>query len=349
MTPKRILIILPCCIGDVIMATASLSALRRAYPKAHIAWMVGGWSKNAILNHAHLNAIVDLGSNDTSRKLMLTLPRVVNLIRAGKYDLLVSFVRSPVISLAALASGVPIRAGLDSGGRGFGYTVKAKVDPDVPRHEADIYLDVVRALDIKTTTPFANVAVLDADREAVRDRLDAAGIAGKYLVVHPGGGQNPGMTLDAKRYPPDKLAALANRLAAKLDAAVVVIGSPKDQALVDAVREALIPHHAPFTNLSFGQIAALAAGSALYIGNDTGMTHLASAAGAKTVAIFGPSDPKRYAPFGKDVLTLWRSTDVGSRGVAGGAPVEWDWDRNGISVEDAEKQILDWLPNVHKT
>lgn len=348
MTPKRILIILPCCIGDVIMATASLSALRRAYSKAHIAWMVGGWSKNAIQNHPHLNAILDLGTNDTSRKLLLTMPRVVSMIRAGNYDLLVSFVRSPVISLAALASGVPVRAGLDSGGRGFGYNLKVKIDPDVPRHEAEIYLDVVRALGVKTNGSFANVAVLDADREAVRNRLDAAEITGKYLVVHPGGGQNPGMTLDAKRYPPDKLSALANHLAEKLDAAVVVIGSPKDQALVDAVRDGLFSHHAPFTNLTFGQIAALAAGSALYIGNDTGMTHLASAAGAKTVAIFGPSDPNRYAPFGNEVLTLWRATKVAPRGVSGGVSDGWNWDRDGISVDDAEKQISDWLADVHK-
>lgn len=346
MSPKRILIILPCCIGDVIMATAALSALRRAYPKAHIAWMVGGWSKNAVQNHPDLDTILDLGNDDTSRRLLLTMPRVVSMIRAGKYDLLVSFVRSPVISLAALASGVPVRAGLDSGGRGFGYTVKTKINPDTPRHEAEIYLDVVRALGVDTSGCRANVAVLDSDREAMRDRLDAAGITGKYLVVHPGGGQNPGMTLDAKRYPPEKLDALVNHLTEKLDAAVVVIGSPKDQPLVDAVREALIPHHAPFTNLTFGQIAALAAGSALYIGNDTGMTHLASAAGAKTVAIFGPSDPKRYAPFGKDVLTLWRPTDVGSRGVAGGVSGGWNWDRDGISVDDAEKQVLIWLSSA---
>ncbi|MEO8497804.1 MAG: glycosyltransferase family 9 protein, partial [Planctomycetota bacterium] len=187
----------------------------------------------------------------------------------------------------------------------------------------------------------------------MRERVKSAGLSGRYLVIHPGGGRNPGMILDAKRYPPDKLARLGNQLQAHPPAPspslrlwrggadlrsgggeVVVIGAPSDQPLVDAVTSALTVPHAAFTDLTFGQIAALAADSALYIGNDTGMTHLAAAAGAKTVAIFGPTDPRRYAPFAPDVLVLWRPAAVGSRGVAGGEPADWDWDRDGIGVDE---------------
>ncbi|MBL8162641.1 MAG: hypothetical protein JNJ61_11695, partial [Anaerolineae bacterium] len=50
-TPRRILLVLPCCIGDVILATATLQALRRAYPAAHITWAVGQWSRGVLQGH----------------------------------------------------------------------------------------------------------------------------------------------------------------------------------------------------------------------------------------------------------------------------------------------------------
>jgi ADP-heptose:LPS heptosyltransferase len=95
--------------------------------------------------------------------------------------------------------------------------------------------------------------------------------------------------------------------------------------------------------LSFGEIAALARGARLYIGNDTGLTHLAAAAGAKTVMILGPSDPNRYAPFAPDSLALWKPAALPGGGVAAGAPTDWDWARDGISVDEAEQQIRAWL------
>jgi len=340
---RRIVIVLPCCIGDVILATAALVALRRAYPDAHIAWAVGAWSRAAIDGHPALNAVIDTGADANPLKSPRGFVRMVRLLRAQQYDILVSLVRSPLMSAAALMSGIPVRAGLDSGGRGFGYTHRAHVDPDLPRHEAEIYLDAVRALGIDPGHVRASVPVHPDALTAIRARLREAHIAGRYLVVHPGGGRNPGMTLDAKRYPPDKLAALADALARHLDAAVVVIGAPGDRALVEAVARALNAHHVALTDLTFGQIAALASESALYIGNDTGMTHLAAAAGAPTVALFGPTDPRRYAPYGETVLTLWRETAVAARGVTDSAPSDWDWDRDGVGVEEGTQQIVAWL------
>jgi len=341
--PRRVVIVLPCCIGDVILGTALLSALRRAYPDAQIDWAVGGWSLAALAHHPHLNARIDTGTAANPVKTPGGMLRLVRQLRAGRYNLMVSLVRSPLMSVAALLSGIPQRAGLDSAGRGFGYTVRVPVNPDQPRHEAEIYLDVARALKIDTTECYANLPVLDADRATMTARLAALGGHGHYLVVHPGGGRNPGMTFDAKRYPPELLAQVAQATARQLEATLVIIGAPSDLPLVRTVATALATPPLTFTDLTFGQIAALAAGSALYIGNDTGMTHLAAAAGARTVAIFGPSDPVRYAPFGRQVLIVWRPAVVDTRGVGGGHALAWDWARDGIAPDTATAQIRQWL------
>ncbi|HLU08615.1 MAG TPA: glycosyltransferase family 9 protein, partial [Oceanobacillus sp.] len=317
--PQRIVLVLPCCIGDVVLATATLQALRRGYPDAHITWAVGSWSKPAIEHHDLLDAVLDTGKEALPVR---GLWRFVRQLRDGRYDLLVSLVRSPLMSVAALLSGIPHRAGLDSAGRGFGYTIRASIDPDQPRHEADIYLDVARALGLDTEGCRANVPVHEQDRQRVKARL---GEITDYIVLNPAGGRNPGMTMDAKRYPPQSLAALGDRLAKRLNAVIILIGGPGDEPLVQATRDALYtPSRAFVGELSFGEIAALAHDARLYVGNDTGLTHLAAAAGAKTVMILGPSDPARYAPFAPDAIALWKPTILHRRGVASGTPEVWD-------------------------
>lgn len=348
----RIVIIRPCCIGDVVMATATLCALRRAYPAAHITWAVGGWSQQALAYHPDIDALLDTGPAALPVKSARGFLRFVRQLRRGDYDLAVSLVRSPLMSAAVWLSGIPTRAGLDSNGRGFGYNVRAAIDPQRARNEADIYLDTVRALGHDVSDCRANLPVLPNARESVRRVLGQNRVRAPYLVIHPGGGSNPGMTLDAKRYPPAHLAYLANALAEDRGASVVLLAGPHDQPLVDAVQAHLSRPAVAFVGaLSFPQIGALAADSLLYIGNDTGLTHLAAASGAKTVMIFGPSDPARYAPFvpPNQALALWCPVDVAAVGVAGQSGTGWDWSRDGIPPEDALSRIRAFLAGAEAT
>ncbi len=339
-TPRRIVLILPCCIGDVVLATATLMALRRAYPQAHITWAVGSWSKGVIEQHPLLDAILDTGSQALPVKSLSGFYGFVRQLRAGHFDLAVSLVRSPLMSAAVALSGIPHRAGLDSAGRGFGYNIRAPIDPHQPRHEAAIYLDVPRALGLDITGCIANVPITPENVASVKQVLAQAGITSPFIVINPTGGRNPGMTMDSKRWPPANVAELANRLASSLNTKVVLVGGPKDGDIVNAVAKTLQqPHLSLVGQLRFGQIAALASLSQLYIGNDTGMTHLAAASGACTVMILGPSDPRRYAPFTPNSLALWKPARVDARGVAGGQAQDWDWSRDGISVDEAEIKI----------
>ena len=144
-------------------------------------------------------------------------------------------------------------------------------------------------------------------RRRIRERLAAQQIARPYLVAHPGGGSNPGMTLESKRYPPAQLAALLDHVAEARKASLILLGGPDDSALVAEVAAKLKrPAVSWVGELSFAEIAALAAGALGYIGNDSGFTHLAAAAGAATVMIMGPTDPARYAPFTPNRLALWK-------------------------------------------
>lgn len=335
--PSRIVLILPCCIGDVIQATPTLKALRRAYPEAHITWAVGSWSRKAIENHDLLDALLDTGQEALPLYSPRSFLKFVQQLRTGKYDLAVSLVRSPLMSLAVMLSGIPNRAGLDSNGRGFGYNIRARIDPAQSRPEADIYLDVARALGINTAGCYTNVPVLEQDVQRVRELISAQ----RFIVINPAGGSNPGMVMDAKRYPPESFAFLAETLKTRFQAEIVLLAGPNDQPIVDAVMANM--SQLPVTlvgKLSFGEIAALASLSRVYVGNDTGLTHLAAATGAKTVMILGPSDPIRYAPFAPNGIGLWKPATLKSGGVASGTPSDWNWSRDGIPVEDVIKQTI---------
>ena len=342
--PRRAVIVLPCCIGDVVMATAALAALRRAWPAARIDWAVGTWSRPAVEGHPLLDGVLDAGPQANPARSPAGLLRLARQLRAGRYDLALVLSRSPALGLAVWLAGIPVRAGLDSAGRGFACNIRVPLDPLAARHEAEIYLDVVRALGVDVSGCRANAPARAADRDAVQAVLAAHGLAGPYIVINPAGGHNPGMVMDSKRWPPQHFAALADRLAARLRAGVVVLGGPDDAALVAAVAARMRTPAVTLAGvLSFGQIAALAAGARVYVGNDTGVTHLAAAAGAPTAVIFGPSDPARYAPFAPNAVALWRPAALPPGGVASGPPPAWDWARDGVGVDEAEARIAAFL------
>ena len=115
------------------------------------------------------------------------------------------------------------------------------------------------------------------------------------------------MTMAQKRWPPQHYAQLARQLGTD----IVLVGGPEDSAILAAVGQRLDgPLLSLAGELSFAEIALLARRARVAVGNDSGLTHLAAAAGAHTVAIFGPSDPRRYAPFSPNVLALWPARPV---------------------------------------
>lgn len=337
--PKRIVLIRPCCIGDAVMATAALSALREAFPDAHISWAVGPWSARAIAHHPALDEIVDIGA-DMPLKSPGAFLRLVRLLRAGDYDMALSLVRSPLMSLAARLSGIGVRAGLDSGGRGFGYNLRVPVDPAAPEHESEIYLRVVSAAAGREAHAYANLPVTEAALAEIRSLLAAENIDSPFIVAHPGGGVNPGARFEVKRFPPRQFAEMLNRVATTWSASVILLGGPGDGELVAEVERQLDVQRVSWVDrLTFPLIGALAAEALVYIGNDSGLTHLAAASGAKTVMLMGPTDPRRYAPYAPGAIAVRvQGKQVTAYAADKTNPLEWHG--NSKSVILAVKDIV---------
>ena len=99
-TPNSILIIKPCCLGDVLIATPVIAALRRAFPRARIDFAVGGWARAMVENNPHLDGLVDCGPvGSGSRYSWREYLALARRIRAGGYEACFVLDRSPLISL----------------------------------------------------------------------------------------------------------------------------------------------------------------------------------------------------------------------------------------------------------
>jgi lipopolysaccharide heptosyltransferase II len=307
-TPSSVLIIKPCCLGDVLLATPVIAALRQTFPGARIDFAVGGWARAMVENNPHLDGLVDCGRvGSGGRYSWREYLDLVRRIRAGRYEACFVLDRSPLISLLPYLGGVPQRVGLNSQGRGFSLTLGVPVVG--LKHETELYLDTARAVGVEVNMPRLEFYPTDEDRRHVAEMLRAVPQA-SLVVIHPAGGSNPGMILSAKRWPPQRFAALADRLIKERRAQVFLVGGPDDGAIAATIKDGMRQEPWDLTGqLTLGQLGALLERCDLFIGHDTGAMHLAVAVSTPVVAIFGPSDPRMYGPCSENSVALWH--DVG--------------------------------------
>src|SRR5918912_1014883 len=146
--PRRLVVLKSCCLGDVLLATPLLAALRRAYPQVRLVAGVGRWARPALLNNPDLDGLLDLETVGLGRLRPAAYTRVVRRLHAGHFDMALVLDRTPGLTALPLMAGIPVRAGMDSGGRGFPLNVR--VPWEAMEHEAELFLRVGAALGVPT-------------------------------------------------------------------------------------------------------------------------------------------------------------------------------------------------------
>jgi lipopolysaccharide heptosyltransferase II len=305
----RVVFIKPCCLGDVVLTTASVAALAEARPDLKLDFVVSEWSRPVLAGNPWLQRLVPTGVNGSQisgRQLLALAWR----LRREQYAAALVLDRSPRLTLLPWLAGIPVRAGIDNLGRGFALNVRARQDGKL-QHEAEVYLDVVRELGVAPADPHLEYCPPAETEASFAIKAAELGLdeAHPLAVIHPGGGQNPDTRVFAKRWPAGRFGIIAARLVAR-GFKVVIIGDANDHPAVDQLikvaRQDLQGSGRDDTLLIDGcerftiaEIGALLKRTALFVGNDTGLMHLAAACGAAVVAIFGPSSPVAYSPYTK--------------------------------------------------
>jgi heptosyltransferase I len=297
----KILLVRLGALGDIVHALPVAAALRERYPDAQIDWLVDA-------KHA---AILDLVPA-ISRRLAVNSRRwgaalgAVRALRRERYDAAVDL--QGLVKSAAFArfSGATraigfarehLRERLATG------LYSEVCDPGEFRHVVDKNLSVLALFGIADRRRQFPISVPEsAATEPVRERARGEGLSGYVLI-------NPGAAWPNKRWPAERFGAVASRLAAGRGLLPVVLWGPGEQAIAAAVVDASMGRAMAAPPTGIGDLLALARGARLVVSGDTGPLHLAAAAGAPVVALFGPTDPARNGPWEAADISLSRYAD----------------------------------------
>ena len=293
--PRRILLLRLERIGDLLMVLPAIADVRAAMPDARLDLVVGSWNADVARSIPAVDDVELLDAAWLAREGGgLGLPALLAAARRWRtrqYDLAVNFEPDIRSNLLLAASGACWTTGYRSGGGGP--LLDLALDYDTGAHTTANARRLAAA--VVSATPAARTEVPLAIPPAARQRAAATLGAARPLVgVHVSGGRA------IKQWPPERFAAVARQLQVSRGATILLTGAAGDRPLVASVAAALDPAWTidASGDRALMDVAALLERVDLFITGDTGPMHLASAVGTPIVAVFGPSDPVRYAPLG---------------------------------------------------
>lgn len=292
---ERVLISRLRFIGDVVLTTPVIRALKHRYPEAALYYLAESGPAAVLARNPHLEEVIVLPDELLPGRAVLTRcaaqVRFLRALRDRRFDLAIDLFGNPRSALLTLATGARYRVGYDVRGRGRAYNVKIRRSGSL--RVLDAYLDAVRTLGIPAGDDRTEMHFSAEDGEWAGSWLAARGIDGARPVV----ALNPGASWPAKTWSAGRFAELAAGLIGELDASVVLVAEPGRREAMDELN-ALSGHGCPvFDTGSLTRLAALIHCCRLYVSNDCGPMHMAVAVGTPTIGLFGPSRPEIWFPY----------------------------------------------------
>ena len=279
---KNILIIKPGAIGDLIHLTPVIRALAVRYPGAHISLVVGSRATATLFQynpHVSETIIYDKRGEHRSCRSLLKLWR---RLRAGHYDLVLHFQRSNLKAWFLSTAAYPCRV-----------LVYHKAKKRVV-HVVDNYLETIAPLNIAGQDRSPELYAGDDDEQFAKDLFNHNGFIGKIVIA-----LNPGASHSVNRWSPEQFAALADALAERLAAAIIIVGGTEDVTLAERIASATASKPLVLAGkVTLLQLASILKRCNILVSGDTGPLHLATAVGTRVAALFGAADPARTGPVG---------------------------------------------------
>lgn len=311
------LLIRPDHLGDVLLTTPAIQALRVAQPSAKVTALAGAWSAEVLAAYPEIDLVLTVPFPGFTRlpKQGLLTPYSMALNWARKVRQLK--VETAIIlrpdhwwgALLAYIAGIPNRVGYDLPDvRPF----LTRPIPYLEGHAVSQSMKLVefwtgRLLESETKLRFP---VAEEDREYITGLLADNGIPRErsVVVIHPGAGT------PIKRWQPENWGVVADRLVERLDAAVVFTGSDAEHKQIWQVMGRMRHRGVSLAgDTNIGQLAALFERARVVLGSDSGPLHLAVACGAPTVHLFGPADPAEFGPWGDPHRQIVLTSDIRCR------------------------------------
>jgi heptosyltransferase-2 len=298
---QRILVRATNWLGDAVMSVPALQALREHNPQARISILARPWVAGLYGREAFCDEVIPYEAPRGWRGLG-EKRRVAEELRARKFDCALLLQNAFEAAAMARWAGIPIRMGYDRDARGWLLThpIPLPTAGEIPKHQRFYYLELLKRA--RLIPDYARDGVIrlggaSSAAERGRARLREAGIAGAVVGVSPGAAYG-----GAKRWLPERFAEAAVAVARERGAQVAVFGSTEEAGVCETVCQQI--ERAGVLCRNFGgvtpleQFIEMAAACELFLTNDSGAMHVASALGVPTVVVFGATDDEATGPTG---------------------------------------------------
>lgn len=288
-TVHRILVTRMKYIGDVILTTPLLRALRERFPDAHIAYLGDKDAVSLLENHPSLDEIIPF---DFSRPTLFEQPRVMALLLRKRFDVVIDLFSNPRSALLSYATGARMRIGKEASGRGRLYTHRIR-DDGREKTAVDFHYQYLAPLGIAPSFRKTEIALTEPEVRESRNYLKWQDLD----LARPIVGLHPGATWPAKHWPWERFADLVDLMTAKLGAQVVLTQGPGGGAIAERISSRAVAKVTLLPVMPLRQLAAIISQMSAYVANDNGTMHIAVAVGTKTVGIFGPGEENIWFPY----------------------------------------------------
>lgn len=291
-TPDRILVSVPNWVGDAVMATAALAAIRRTYRNARITHLMRPYVADVLRGAGLCDEVVFWPDANRGRSGPRSTTALIRGLRRERFDLAVLFTNSFRSALVARLAGAARRVGYARDARAWllndRLTPLRRNGDYVPVPALDYYNEIARHLRCEGVGDRLLLATTPEDEAALDERLGPMDSARPLVVLNPGANYG-----SAKCWPAAHYAALSDALVDRYNARVAASLSPKERRIADELSAAARRPLEIFVDpsLGLGPLKALVRRSDLLITNDTGPRHFAAAFDVPCITIFGSSDP----------------------------------------------------------
>ncbi|HEX8960842.1 MAG TPA: lipopolysaccharide heptosyltransferase II [Geobacteraceae bacterium] len=294
-------------IGDAVMTTPALGAVRESFPGARITLLANPLVAELFSPHDWVDEVIVYDRKGRHAGIKGRLAMAAELRRRG-FDLAILLQNAFDAALLARLARIPRRVGYRTDGRGVLLTHGVPLKRETKRlHHVQYYLAMLEECGIAASAKALHLTVLPGEAQAMTQRLAARGIDGDTYLL----GINPGASYgSAKRWYPERFAAVADELARRWDARVVITGGPGEAGIAGEIEAAM---EESCLNLagktSVRELMALVKRCDFFVTNDSGPMHLAAAFDVPLVAIFGPTDHTTTSPFSQRTALVRQETD----------------------------------------
>ena len=284
---KKILVFSFSFIGDAVLSTAVIQPLRKHFPDAHITLLVGPRASDLLTTEPNIDAVIVYDNRGEYAGWRGRL-RLIKALRRDKFDLVVNL-RDSFMA------------------RCIGAEHWGMVRGQSNRHAVTRYLEVLQRHGVDTTDAHPFLELTEAENVAAHRFLCEAGHTSKQLLI----GIHPGGNWKYKLWDAENYAHLASVLCKEQKVSILLFAGPNERRLQKQVSELMDVPPILVKTENLRHLAALISTCDVYIGNDTGPMHIASAVDTPVVALFGSTNHIRSGPYGEKHTVVQSGIDLG--------------------------------------